>query len=82
MNAPQCPNHLRSKMACEKDKLRLISENDHAFMFYCSSCELLWSVTKPRTKQAARWENQCRRVQQATEIERQRAAKVVYSFPR
>jgi hypothetical protein len=81
MNIPQCPNHLKSKSICEVSKLRLIGESDQAFNFFCASCQLLWSVTKPRTKEKARFENSVRKIQQASEIERQKARRRLYSFP-
>ena len=82
MRIPTCPNHAKSSLICEQSRLRLLGENDVAFQFTCACCGLLWAVTKDRTKQAARWENQVRRVREASDVERERAARKVYSFGR
>lgn len=80
MNIPVCPNHRQSVSLCEESRLRLLGENDKAFVFFCGCCKLLWAVSKPKTKDKARWENQVRRVQQASEMERELAKKKGYSF--
>src|ERR1035438_1825195 len=81
LKIPECPNHKQSTSICAESRLRLLGETETSFLFTCNCCGLLWSVSKPNTKAAARWENQCRRVQQATEIERQRASRKAYSLP-
>jgi hypothetical protein len=82
VNIPQCPNFLKSKSICEQSRLRLLGENDHAFVMTCGCCGLLWSISKPRTKEKAQWENRMRKIQEASNIERQKAQRRVFSFPK
>ena len=82
MNLPVCPNHKQSASICERSALRLLGENDHSWIFTCSTCHLLWSISKPKTKDRAKYENQMRRVQRASEVERERASRRVYSLPK
>jgi len=82
MNIPRCPNNAKSTAICEQSKLRLLGETDTSFLFTCACCGLLWSISKPKTKAAARWENQVRKVQEASNIERQRSQRRLYSFPK
>lgn len=79
MNIPICPNVKTG--GCEKSNLRILGENFDAFVFCCSTCGLLWSVTKPKTKDKARWENKVRRIQQASDRERDLAMRPRYSIP-
>ena len=74
MNLPICPNYKEGK-GCERSELRLLGENEQSFMFTCGCCHLLWAVSKPRTAAAARWENRIRQVKQATDRERELAAR-------
>ena len=82
MNIPICPNHRQSPSICEQSRLALLGENEQSFLFTCSCCNLMWAVSKPQTKEKARYENQCRRVQHATEVESDRARRKAYSFGR
>ena len=82
-NIPRCPNNKHSTAICGQSRLRLLGENDTSFVFTCSGCSLVWAVSKPKTKDKARWENQVRKVKNASEQERERAAdRRAYSIPR
>jgi len=82
MNLPTCPNHKQSVSLCAQSRLRLVSEGPQAFCFMCNCCKVVWMVTKPKVKEESRWTNQCRRIQQATEREREMARKRAFSFAR
>lgn len=79
---PRCPNNRQSTTICERSELRLVGENDNSFLFTCSTCSLLWAVSKDKTKERGQWEANIRKVQQASEIEQDRARKRAYSFAR
>lgn len=76
MNLPTCPN-VRDG-ACEESRLRLLGEDELSWVFTCACCHLIWKVSKPRTKERARYENQVARVQKATERERELASRTKY----
>jgi hypothetical protein len=82
MNIPICPNHKQSTEICATSKLRLHGETEDSFVFYCACCELIWAVSKPKAKERANYENQMRKVQQMSEIDRARASRRVYSIPK
>ena len=75
MNLPECPNHLQG--VCERNEIILLAELKDAYSFHCKCCSLFWIVSKDRTKQAARHENRMKRIREATEAERARAAQSV-----
>jgi cytochrome c5 len=79
MNIPNCPNNSKSTAICERSQLRLYGENEQSFLFTCLTCKLLWAVSKPKTKDRAKWENKVRKIQEATQIEREKTNRV-YSF--
>ena len=82
MTLPECPNHKRSKVLCERSAIRLMGENDDSFQLTCATCNLFWAITKPKTKERGRYEAQMRRIQQASEVERDKARRRSYSFAR
>lgn len=74
MNLPVCPD-FRERKGCERSELRLLGENGESYVFLCACCKLVWMVTKPKTKDAARWANYLKGVKEATEYERSQAAR-------
>lgn len=70
---PLCPNFLKRDGTCDRSELRLLGEGPQAFSFMCNCCQLLWMVSKPKTKEAAKYFNQIDKVKKATEEERERA---------
>lgn len=79
---PQCPNNRQSTGICERSELRLLGENENSFIFTCACCSLLWAVSRPQSKERGQWEAQMRRIQQASEREREKASRKAYSFAR
>ena len=79
MDIPVCPNHKEKR--CERSELRLMGENDQAFLFHCTCCKLIWAVSKPREKASARWVNRMKQVKQLTEAEREASARPKVSGP-
>lgn len=82
MNLPVCPNNRESSSICEQSRLRLHGETEESFVFYCACCELVWAVSKPKTKERAVYENRIRQIQKMSDIERLRASRKVYSIPK
>jgi hypothetical protein len=70
---PCCPNSKEGR--CDRSALRLLGEDDKVFRFYCSTCSLMWMVSKPRHQKEARWINQAKRVREASQRERELAAR-------
>lgn len=79
MNLPLCPNFRQH--VCERSAIRLLGENDNAWLFTCATCSLFWAVTKDRTKDKGRYEARMAAVQRASDMERERTRRRIYSFP-
>ena len=75
MELPSCPNHRDG--TCERSDIILLGEREHAWLMHCKTCQLFWAISKDRTRQAARHENRMKRIREATEAERARAAQSV-----
>jgi len=76
MNLPQCPNV--KEQFCERSNLRLVGEDDKAWFFHCLTCKLCWTVSKPRTAEMARYNNQADKVKRINERELAEARKTKY----
>ena len=76
MNLPECPN-VKEKH-CQRSELRVAGENEQAWFFFCKTCHLCWTVSKPRTSEKAKWETQMERVKKLTDHEREQASKTKY----
>jgi cytochrome c5 len=78
MKLPLCPNYRDG--SCERSEIRVMGEHQDSYLFTCACCHLLWAVSKPRTQDRARWENSMKRVQKASELEREQARRPRYSI--
>jgi hypothetical protein len=76
MNLPECPN-VREKF-CSSSALRLVGEDEKAWFFHCVTCKLCWTLSKPRTKDEARYKVKLDRVKKITEEEKRVAARTKY----
>lgn len=68
MNLPECPNVRINQ--CSRSGLRLYDEDSDSWKFVCTTCHLLWQVSKPRTTARARYERDAERIAHATTAER------------
>ena len=65
---PSCPNV--SKGDCPRSDIVLAADQPQFYQFICRSCHLFWVWSKPRTKEKARYENELKRIEKATEADR------------
>lgn len=76
MELPLCPNY-REK-SCERSEQRLERETETHWSFFCKCCESTWVVSKPNTREKARFDLDAKKVRHLTAYERR--SRRSYSF--
>jgi hypothetical protein len=78
---PTCPNV--SQGVCARSDIVLAGESDKFWNLICRTCHLFWSLSKPNTKNKARYENELKRLAHATDADRKASgAPKTFTAPR
>lgn len=71
---PSCPNFTR-KRGCEKSAIRLMGETDEAWTLTCSTCEVIWVCSKPKSIERGKYRAAEERLRKEAEARRAREKK-------
>jgi hypothetical protein len=61
-----------SKHKCERPQLRMVSQDDYRYHFFCETCKEDWIITRSKLKAHARDEVFAQRIREATPAQKRK----------
>ena len=74
---PKCPNFVR-KRGCPRSEIQLLGENEDAWTFRCSACELIWVCSKPNSIMGGKERAAQEQLRKEAEMRRLRDSRTIY----